>query len=299
MDYFGFRIISNTEISVPRIAPSHFYDSKKRPYMKLIAKRVERFFIRNGNWYNILQKKDIFKANDCRDLLYVVTAKYVYALYVLHTLKYELTVCIASTSGKYPFTYSITSRGNVCYIKPLHLKCAEEIELNLLGRNSGSLTALFNQFFREPIGEDRTVPGFKEDSDILMGVRVSAFSLENIFPQMFRGPNYLHNLMLQAVAGKMIASAKMKLLSVAVAIYRMKSFSGKYFNELLSDQSPLRAQTSLARVFQHWGVELTSFDSKIKNFMQSPHYNYELNYRRRHNIAFQLVIGRLESKGKN
>jgi hypothetical protein len=79
----------------------------------------------------------------------------------------------------------------------------------------------------------------------------------------------------------------------------MKGYSAKYFNELLSDQGPLRAKMDLTRAFQHWSVELTSFESKIKSFMDSPHYNYELNYYRRHNIAFELVTGRLESSGKS
>ena len=268
--------------------------------MQLIAKRVERFFIRNGNWQNILKKNTVFnpRAADCRNLLYVVAAKYVYALYVLNTLRNHL-LCKECSRQISRGTYSMRARGNPCFIRPTSFTCAEEIEINLLGHKSGSLTTLFNQYFREPIGEDRTVPGFKEDSDVLMGVRVSAYNLEKALPRMFKGPDLFYNTMLYYLVKKMEESTNMKLLSLVVAIFRMKSYSGKYFNELLSDQIPLRAKISLARGFQHWSVELTSFESKIKSFMQSPHYNYELNYRRRHNVAFELITGRLESSRKN
>jgi hypothetical protein len=198
-----------------------------------------------------------------------------------------------------PNGYALRSRENVCYIRPKYLTCEGEIDIRLLGHKSGSLTALFNQFYKEPIGENRKVPGFKDDSDIVMGVKISAFSLEKALPTVFMGVDSHHNDELMLIVMAMKKSTNMKLLSLAVAIFRMKGYSAKYFNELLSDQGPLRAKMNLTRAFQHWSVELTSFESKIKSFMDSPHYNYELNYYRRHNIAFELVTGRLESSGKS
>ena len=266
--------------------------------MTLIVKRVERFFIRNGNWHNILKQNGFFnpKWKRCDKLLYIVAAKYVYALYILNTLRNQLSCvqCAEKSPG-----YALRFRESACYIKPKFLSCAQEIEINLLGHKSGSLTALFNQFFKEPTGENRKVPGFKEDADILLGVRISAFSLEKALPSVFMGVDTFHTDKLQMIVAHMKQSINIKLLSLAVAIFRMKGYSKKYFNELLSDQSPLRAKIELARAFQLWSVELTSFESKIKSFMESPHYNYELNYYRRHNIAFELVTGRLESSGKS
>ena len=278
---------------------SVYFDFEMKVYMKLLAKRIERFFIRNGNWYKILQKRHIFQPNsrNCQNILSIVVAKYVYVLYVLNTLTPHLRKC-RSAVGRLE-THRLWSRSSICYIKPKKFQCAQEIELHLLGYGSGSLTALFNQFFKEPIGDDRTVPGFKEDSDILMGVRVSAFNLEKVFPIVFRGHNRHQDKMLIKTAKQMKKSSTMLILSLVVSIFRMKPYSAKYFNELLSDQSPLRAQKELAYAFQHWSVELTSFKGKIQSFMETPHYCYDLNYRRRHNIAYQLVTGRLESSGKN
>lgn len=302
VNYYGFTVRSQKITKVPKIDESHFLVNNKHLHMSYIAKRVERFFIRNGNWYKLLEKKEIFnpKSRDCRNLLYIIAAKYVYALYVLNTVADHSTIVHCKERRRWnKYVYSLTSRESVCYIKPTILSCAEEIELNLLGHKSGSLTALFNQFFREPIGEDPTVPGFKDDPDIVLGVRVSAFHLEYAYLRVFKGPDFFYNMGLLVAINQMRKSRNMKLLSIIVAIYRMKSYSAKYFNELLSDQSPMRVNRVLAREFQYWSVELASFESKITNFMKSPHYSYDLNYRRRHNIAFELVTGRLENSGKN
>lgn len=298
VNYYGFTVRNQKITKVPKIDESHFLMNEKHQYMSYIAKRVERFFIRNGDWHKLLEKKEIFnpKSRDCRNLLYIIAAKYIYALYVLNTVADHSAIV---QCGVRKYVYSLTSRDSVCYIKPRILNCAEEIELNLLGHKSGSLTVLFNQFFREPIGEDPTVPGFKDDPDIVLGVRVSAFHLEYAYPKVFKGPNIYYDMRLSLAVVQMRNSRNMKLLSIIVAIYRMKSYSAKYFNELLSDQSPMRVNRVLAREFQYWSVELASFESKITNFMTSPHYNYDLNYRRRHNIAFELVTGRLENSGKD
>ena len=288
--------------TIPTIDLRNFFNSKGTPYMKVVVKRIERFFIRNGNWHKMFHKREIYHPNtkNCLNLLYIIAAKYTYALYILNILTNRLG-CEACKQKKSTFgqTYSLKTSRGVCYIKPKTLTCGGILELNLLGHKSGSLTTLFNQFFREPIGKDRSVPGFKEDPDILMGLRISAFGLEKVAPELFTGPSLFYNKMLIFAVEKMKSNTQMKMLSVAVAIFRMKPFSGKYFNELLSDQSPLRTQIHLAQAFQYWSVELASFASKIKSFMQSPHFNYDLNYRRRHNIAFELITGRLENRGED
>ncbi|XP_028399752.1 uncharacterized protein LOC114523107 isoform X2 [Dendronephthya gigantea] len=295
VDYFSFRVGPRMIYTIPTINLRQFFNPKGPAYIKTIAKRIERFFIRNGNWDKILKNKDIYdREENCLNLLYITAAKYAYALYVLNTLTNRLGClpCIKRNN-----IYSLRSFSGVCFIKPKDLTCGGILELSLLGHKSGSLTTLFNQFFTEPIGQDRTVPGFKKEPAILMGLRISAFSLEKVLPKLFRGPSYFYNLMLTNAVKKMKENIQMKMLSVAVAIFRMKPYSGKFFNELLSDQSPLRAQIYLAKAFQYWSVELALFASKIKSFMKSPHYSYELNYRRRHNIAYELITGRLENRG--
>ena len=302
LDYFKFQINRQDKtLQVPKfLSAKNFYHQPEHDYTKYIAKRVVRFFIRNGKWYNVLGKRGIHNPDDCSSVLSIVAAKYLHTLYVLNELVVGLCKeCEKSKDLNGRKRYSMLRRGTVCYIKPETISCAGEVELNLLGHKSGSITALFNQYFKEPVGEDRIVPGFREDSDIIMGVRVTSYHLERVWTKIFRGPDPFYNEMIKQAVTKMKSSLKLKLLPIAVAIFRMKSYSEKYFDELLSDQSPLRANTTLARIFRYWSVEMTTFEGKITSFLNSPHFNTKLNYRRRHNIAYELVTGRLEASSKN
>ena len=285
-----FKLDHEAMIPPTYVSPKNFYDRHKKRYIKYVAKRVERFFIRNGKWYNIRPKL-------CKDRLIIAAAKYMYTLYVLNKFTPSVLLhCTPRAGGG----YSMLRRGGLCYIKPKSISCAGEVEFNLLGYKSGSIAALFNQYFKEPVRKD--VPGFKKDSDIIMGVRVTAYHLEYVSPEIFRaGPDKFYNMMVSHNVQVMRRSTKLRLLSIAVAIFRMKSHSRKYFNELLSDQSSMRSKIELARAFKNWGVELMTFDERIRKFLASlsPNFNTALNYRRRHNIAYELVAGRLESSSKD
>ena len=257
---------------------------------------MELFFIRNNNWPRLLANPMLRNptSGECSNLLYVVAARYLYVVHVLRLLSDDFEFNPCKQKGQLKIMHETPYHG-VCYIPPAAMTCTSEYEVKLLGGRSGTLTGLFNQFFREPLGKDRLVPGFGKTPEKIFGVNVIAFKLEyalpNIFPRRI-WPDWFKNEI-----KNMNKDIKYQILEIVVAIYKMRKSNEMYFNDLISDQVELRAKPNWAKIFHGWTVQLNLFNKKIKGFMESPHYSKDLSFRRRHNIAYELVLGTIESSG--
>lgn len=171
-------------------------------------------------------------------------------------------------------------------------KCSSEHEVILVGLRLGSLTTLFNQFLLEPLGRDPEVAGFSKSPEEIFGANIIAFKMEYAMSTMFYF-NYKQHYLREEV-NEMEKDLKHQLLEVVIAIYKMRKFNTKYFNDLMSDQVELRSRPLLAKIFHQWTMKLKMFDEKVTNFITSPHFSKDLSFRRRNNIAYELIFGTIE-----
>lgn len=200
-------------------------------YFNEVAKRVGFFFIRNNDWLRTVVNpkfRDV-STRECTNLLHVTGARYLYVIYVLNLLRDQMTF------GPCDFKKNklIVPSTGVCFPVPHGVvTCTSDFDIALLGARSGSLAALFNQFFREPLGIDPIVAGFGKSVEEIFDTNVHAFTLEYAMPSIFEGlPRAFH-----AQVGMMNAYIKFKVQEVVSAILKMYAHNQKFFNDLMSDQ---------------------------------------------------------------
>ena len=71
------------------------YKEKFTSYFTDVAKRIERFFIRNNDWSALLNNKKLRNGPTCKNLLYVIAARYSYFLkYFMFAFNYSLSISV-------------------------------------------------------------------------------------------------------------------------------------------------------------------------------------------------------------
>ena len=225
-------------------------NSLEKRYFKKVAKRVELFFIRNNDWQRtVAAVRSLQGGGSCSQLLHVVAARYLYVVYVMRLLSDAFSFYPCRRNGQK--RYKAPTHG-ACFIPPTEITCYSDYEIKLLGGRSGTLTGLFNQFFREPVGKDPAVPGFGKSPEEIFGANVVAFQLEYAMPNYFVRENYGHGFSESLVA--MSSDIKYQMLEIVVAIYKMRTFKEKYYNDFMSDRVQLRSKPILIKIFQGWAV---------------------------------------------
>lgn len=296
VDYFCFEKSANADIWIK--FPT-FQGLIGTWYFNSVAKRVEIFFIRNNDWSDMVldaKFRDV-STGQCTNLLYVTAARYLYVTYVLNLLRGDMTFgpCEIDSATK----NLIVPASGVCYPVPYGSgTCTSDFDVGLLGARSGSLTALFNQFFLETLGRDANVAGFGKTSEELFDTNVYAFTLEFAMPNIFvgLGGDFVNE------ANEMNNDIKYRIQEVVSAILKMKTQNRRYFNDLLSDQGEFKKRKTkhnLEKIFHDWRVQFELFGEVVKAFARSDLYNTEISFRRRQNIAYEMILGLIEGSGSS
>lgn len=291
MDYFCFEKSATADAWTKQ--PT-FLGQVGTSYFTSVAKRAEMFFIRNNDWSQSLVNPKFRDASTgrCTNLLYVTAARYLYVTHVLNLLRGEMTFgpCNAdSGSGNL-----IVPPAGVCYPAPYgSATCTSDYDVALVGERSGSLTALFNQFFLESVSRDPIVVGFGKSSEELFDTNVYAFTLEFAMPNIYVGLSAEFVTQVNDMNG----SLHYTIQEVVSAIMKMLGCNTSYFNDLMSDQSEFKKRQTkhnLGKIFQDWRVQFRLFYKAVKSFLNSGDYNTQISFRRKQNIAYQLVLGLVE-----
>lgn len=264
-------------------------------YFTKTAKRVELFFIRNNDWSRTIvnPKFRVASTRECTNLLYVTAARYMYVIYVLNLLRDQMTFapCDEHAGSK----KIMVPAAGACFPVPHDVvTCTSDFDIALVGERSGTLAALFNQFFREPLGTDPIVAGFGKSVEEIFDTNVHAFTLEYAMPAIFGGITREFHAQVNIMNGYI----KFKVQEVVSAIIKMKSYNRKYFNDLMSDQVELRntaTKHKLQTIFHDWAVQFQAFNDAVRSLMRSDQYTTIISFRRKQHIAYEMVAGIIES----
>ena len=82
-----------------------------------------------------------------------------------------------------------------------------------------------------------------------------------------------------------------------MAILKMKQHRRPYYNDFNSDRDELRRQPTghnLFGLYQTWSTKMNQFFTAVKGVTSSAGYVSELHFRRRQNIAYELIMGTIE-----
>lgn len=242
----------------------------------------------NPNFRNV-------SSGECANLLYVTAARYLYVTYVLDMVSGDLTFapCDIDSSTR----NLIVPDAGVCFPAPHGVvTCTSDFDIALVGKRSGSLTARFNQFFREPLGLDSSVAGFGKTAEEIFDTNVHAFTLEFAMPSIYSG------LTQEFVTEAEIINAhiKFRIQEVVSAILKMNTYNSKYFNDLMSDQVELRnrpTKNSLDAIFHDWTVQFQAFSDAVGSLKSSDKYTTIISFKYRQNIAYEMIMGLIDATG--
>ncbi|CAB3999776.1 Hypothetical predicted protein [Paramuricea clavata] len=272
------------------------YKDKFTTYFNDAAKRIERFFIRNNDWSAIL---DRVRRNglSCEKLLYVIAARYHYVVYVLNVLFPDRSF----GPCKYDYVYKRLKNptGGECFVVPLHkITCTSDFDIALMGERSGTLAARFNQFFLEPLGADKFVPGFGKSSEDIFGGNIFAFALEYALPGAITGLTSSQSAALNGLLN-LRKNVHFQLQEIVTAIRKMHNYLPKYYNDLLMDQAELKTRPTkgnLDKIFNDIVKLFNTIEEKVAGVTSSS--GSDISYRYQHDMARCMIHGIIESTGK-
>lgn len=295
VQYYCFKKTPNVD-SLYRLPDFRYLIGTK--YFNKVAQRVELFFIRNNDWSQTVVNPKFrnIKTGTCTNLLIVIAARYFYVIYVLNSLRGERTfeLCDQPTGQNL-----IVPPAGECLVKPRGVTtCNSDFDIALLGARSGSLTALFSQFFQENPGQlqKMSVPGFGKTSEEVLDVNVHAFTLEFAMPSIFQGLPV--GFLMQAT--KMNNHINYKVQEIVSAILKMASYNKKYFNDLMSDEIELKTRSTkhkLDAVFHTWVTQFQTFKTAVESFTVSSVYTSIMSFIHKVNVAYEMILGITEKAG--
>ncbi|XP_028399825.1 uncharacterized protein LOC114523163 [Dendronephthya gigantea] len=270
------------------------YEAQFTSYFTDAAKRVERFFVRNNDWNMLLELKTLRQEGSCPHLLHIIAARYHYVVYVLNIL---------FSDRKFgPCKYDPVSKTlenpteHECFVVPLHpITCTSDFDIALMGTRSGSLAARFNQFFLEPLGADKFVPGFGKSSEEVFGANIFAFTLEYALPDVVRNMPPPQTQTLTKLRDK----NNFKLEEIVTAIRKMRNYLPKYYNDLVMDQAELRSRETkdnLDKIFNDNVKLFNTIEEKVAGISSTQ--NSDISFRYEQDMARSMIQGVVENTGR-
>ena len=248
VNYFGFKMIPNPtdDDTTNFIAfdenklPNFVQKESFRPLhssFNPIAKAIEVFFTKSGSWKNLVND-EFFKyvrPNSefvvCKNLLYVVAARYAYYTNKLSQLtEYRLTLCKKDSKGRYYLPDS------VCYPENAgSLTCTSDADVGLIGKEAGAAVDNYNK----AIAKLMCSTGSKKvscDSETMMDNNMFAYSLELATPEMFvykdKRQNERHKNMIVALKN-MDIMLSIKMLDIAqAALQSIRQGDKPFYNRI-------------------------------------------------------------------
>uniref|UniRef100_A0A7M5UE89 Uncharacterized protein n=1 Tax=Clytia hemisphaerica TaxID=252671 RepID=A0A7M5UE89_9CNID len=198
VDLFGFRMESNPEDQdrtnfiafkdVPTFEEREMQNfNPMKDAFEPFAKVMEIFLIKAGGWERLLKDK-FFKDHRgsfmiCKNLLYVVGARYAYYTYLLWIVsKRKIGFCRKNKkTGQFYLPKSICIPGQIG-----SLTCTSDADVSLVGQESGDTVVAYNKYFENlECNLPETLPNEKCGSDRMMDNNVYAYSLELAAPEIF------------------------------------------------------------------------------------------------------------------
>ena len=178
------------------------------------ANAAQQFFLANNNnawpW-------DRSPTN----LLFITAARYLYVTHILWLKSNKKLIPCKETRDKYTNNiqnYEIPKSG-VCFPKPCgSATYKSDLDVGLIGKDSGIVTRKFNDFFQ---GNE----GFGRPSELVFDANVYAFTLEFAMPSMFLK---LPNAFPYAVA-KLEQTVNYKMQELASAYYKVFKYNENFF----------------------------------------------------------------------
>ena len=249
VNFFGFKMLPNQKDDVKdnyiEFASKDFPTFAEKKWSKYgpltdrfldMATAIELFLTKAGKWESIV--KDKFFKDDrqdgfviCKNLLYVVAARYAYYTNVLYRVS-DRKITLCKKDGK---TYVLPE--NVCYPENAgSLTCTSDADVGLIGKLAGDTVDKYNAYMRK-----LDCAGEKCESDSMMDNNMYAFSLELATPEMFiykdKVDNEKHSQMVESLKrmGTLLSMQLMDLVQAALQSVRQddRSFYDRIQEEVL------------------------------------------------------------------
>ncbi|XP_032236839.1 uncharacterized protein LOC116617858 [Nematostella vectensis] len=271
-----------------------FKGEKRSDYFKKVANRIEKFFMRNNDW-EATKERSIYKDNG--RLLAITDARYLYVTHLLFELSEERLTGCQEQDGKTKVP------DEVCFPAPYgSASPTSDYDVGLIGPESGSLTAKFNDYFEKHKEGDQLL--FGKPSERVFDTNIYAFTLEYAMPDLyvFQGagstafPKDLFNANLKAYY---------QMQELASSYFKLYKFWKPYFDELVADAKESLPGSANARTGQMENVDKKGFFQKWlelyeKKYQEWSEENFDSKdkFRAKHNDLYQSIVQQAEKNYK-
>jgi hypothetical protein len=169
---------------------------------------------------------------------------------------------------------------SVCYPEPYGTaSCTSDYDVGLIGKDSGFITAKFNEYFQDPN------TGFGKPSEMVFDTNVYAFTLEYSMPSIFSG--------LPAEFEKKVQTEEntinFQMQELASSYYKVFKHNGDFAKQLLDSASANLSATD-AGLLKKWNVQIEALNAEtpLKGLP---------NLRAAHNVKYQELVEKISSLG--
>ncbi len=183
--------------------------------------------------------------------------------------------------------YVIPDSG-VCFLAPYgSATCTSDYDVALVGKDAGSLTEKFNNYFQ-------SARGFKKPSELVFDTNVYAFTLEYAIPFIFAKLSV--NFAKKVEENEQTINFKMQEL--ASAYYKVFKYNKRFFEALKTAadgaMDPKKASESKTAL-NEWLGKFAAFKMRIEDFQNWPDPSKQL--RQKHNAEYQKRVKEMSNKG--
>lgn len=278
VDKYGFQKMEGRDMWKKQ---GNFGPYLKDPAFLAAASRAKEFFKRNNEWGTTKENPEFrnSKTGECLALLYVTAARYLFVTRVLMEVSGEtLTSC-----GRDGVLNKIPS--SVCYPEPYGTaSCTSDYDVGLIGKDSGSVTAKFNNYFQDPSN------GFNKPSELVFDTNVYAFTLEYAMPSIFSGlPSNFEN---QVVTAECTINYQMQEL--ASSYYKVFKYNKKFADQLLRTALSANPNSPSATALNTWNSTIGALNAQVALVYQPAE-----NLRAVHNNKYQELVGQISAPPHN
>lgn len=253
------------------------------PQFKSDAERVEKFFKRNNDWEVTKNSPQFRKGSKCTDLLYITAARYLYVTYVLYLKSGgKLIPCSNSATDRKKISIPVSG---VCYPKPYGTaSCTSDYDVGLIGKDTGTLTKNFNEYFQNP------KTGFGKPSELVFDTNVYAFTLEYAMPYLFTdfpNPAFAKNV------EKEENTVKYRMQEVASAYYKVFKYNEDFFKVLKAGAEEKIKAVQSKKALNDWLKHFADLNTKVPMKLG----NGKGPSRKDHNDVYQKRVEDMSKQG--